>query len=381
MSAKTYSFVYKKNISLVDEFFQQFEEEHDAILDEIQYIRYQEEQGEKDDEGITHLQGIIQFRDKRRPSGAQRFFNDLGAPIPVIDKCHKGPLALYNYCRKQHTRVADGAEFKIGEFIKGGAPKRKRDDEKVTREQVFKYFLNGGNRGLITDALGIDVVRFNLDTLQREANLLRQARYVTSKKEKAVAWWDTKAYKWQKDVRAILEAWHEEENDRKTLVILDRKGGAGKTQFAKNYKDLDTEKRALMLKGNVKDMTYLLKDYVELDYVMLNYTRDDEKYGCPKFLEMLADGIIQSPKYRSLQMEYPNVQTVVMTNNELLWCKLSLDRWVVYEIDHGYVLNGGEPVMYKWDDETLEQAFADSEKAAKELEQKKKEIPGLDTTI
>ena len=60
--------------------------------------------------------------------------------------------------------------------------------------------------------------------------------------------------------------------------------------------------------------------------------RDDEKYGSPKFLESLKDGIVQSNKYQSTSICFPNVQVVVCTNKELDWGTLTHDRWAVYEI-------------------------------------------------
>ena len=74
---------------------------------------------------------------------------------------------------------------------------------------------------------------------------------------------------------------------------------------------------------------------------------------------MLKDGTIQSNKYEPTQVGFDGVQVCVMTNSALDWTSLSTDRWVIYEMDHGYVINGGEPQMTRWSNEQFEDSLAD----------------------
>ena len=79
-------------------------------------------------------------------------------------------------------------------------------------------------------------------------------------------------------------------------------------------------------------MSYLLKKYDTLKFCLVDYTRNDEKWGSPKFLESLKDEVVQSNKYHSENIRFPNVQIALMTNNELHWHTLTKDRWAVYEL-------------------------------------------------
>ena len=72
-------------------------------------------------------------------------------------------------------------------------------------------------------------------------------------------------------------------------------------------------------------MSYLLKDYTDLQYCLVDYTRHDEKWGSPKFLESLKDGIVQSNKYQSENIRFPNVQVAVM-NLRLKKKKLTIKK-------------------------------------------------------
>ena len=70
---------------------------------------------------------------------------------------------------------------------------------------------------------------------------------------------------------------------------------------------------------------------ISLEYLIVNYDKGDVKYGSSKILEMVKEGMIQSDKYEPVQIPVDNVQIAVMTNKELDWSNLSMDRWEVYE--------------------------------------------------
>ena len=89
---------------------------------------------------------------------------------------------------------------------------------------------------------------------------------------------------------------------------------------------------AYIKKSKLNDMSFILQNYDDLKICLVDYTRDDENWGSPKFLESLKDGIVQSNKYHSEVLRFPNVQVTVMTNKQLKWNTLTKDRWAVHEI-------------------------------------------------
>ena len=362
--AKTYAFTYKKHVTLVNDFFQQFEEEHDAILEKIQYLRFQEEQGEGDDEGRTHLQGIIQFKNQQRLSGAQKFFvEECLLPKPNYLEQAKIEQALDQYTKKNETRVANGYEYQYGTFHKGGAPKRKVDDEdsfKAKRAKVFEWLVDGNDPDMAYNEFGDVILGMNMTKLQNQARIQRQALRKIAINAKANRWWEKGAYQWQRDLKTLMETGYALEDDRKVIVVLDRKGGAGKTKFGQRMVEINPTTTAYIKKSKGDNMAYLIKNIPDLQHVIVDYTRDDEKHGSPKFIESLKDGTIQSNKYEPTQVSFENIQVCVMTNNPLDWTTLSEDRWEIYEIDHSYVINGGEPEMHKWSDEQFQDSLADA---------------------
>ena len=78
---------------------------------------------------------------------------------------------------------------------------------------------------------------------------------------------------------------------------------------------------------------------------------------------MVKDGMIQSDKYEPVQIPVDNVQIAVMTNKEIDWSNLSMDKWVVYETVKNHVLldNGKYDLtkitIHKWSDEYLKQKY------------------------
>ena len=388
-SKKTWDFCYKNEVEAVDQFFQNFDEDHEAFMEDLQYIRYQEEQGKGDDEGHTHLQGTIQFKDKKYLSGAQQWFtlNIPNIPLPRVGYSKLGPQGLYNYSRKATTRVPDGKEFELGEFSGGGA-KRKRhrraggsdDDEESKAEKrlhMLEFAIAGNKRNRAYEVFGDFVFKVDADRIWKEARQIRIARHEDVMKLKSKAFWDNEAAPWQRQVRDILMKWREQGDDRKILVILDENGGAGKTKFARKLIAEDPDRRVYQYKGKLENMAYHLRDMISLEYLIVNYAKGDAKYGSSKILEMVKDGMIQSDKYEPIQIPVDNVQIAVMTNREIDWSNLSMDRWEVYETDKSHaLLNNGKYDMakiaiHKWSDEHLEQKYADAAKAAAETEQRR----------
>ena len=327
MSAKTFSITIKNDpwctISQKDAILQ----ETDLSTHNVQYLSYQEEE----DDGKGHLQGMIQFTKRQSVRQVLQFFNVLGISEVHVEKV-RNINTLYDYIHKSMTRVPGGASLEIGDFTPSGGCRHKGHKSSVNYEDVWAYFQNGGHPNLIVKTLGPNALKVPYKNIY--SAYLDQKRQETTMERIAEAegWWFAHAWKWQKEARKILEKWSEDEESRKIMVIYDPSGDNGKSEFCKKFQDLNPEENAYIKKSKCDNMSFLLKDFDNLKYCLIDYTRDDEKHGSPKFLECLKDGIVQSNKYQPTSIRFPNVQVAVMTNKELDWSTLTKDRWAVYEI-------------------------------------------------
>ena len=119
-----------------------------------------------------------------------------------------------------------------------------------------------------------------------------------------------------------------------------------------NHKMYDTNSEC-----KTADMMQLLRTFEtnQLHYVCIDYTRDDENYGALNTIERIRDGRIQATKYESETIKHENPVVILMSNKELEWDKLSLDRWKVWQLDDkGYTHT-------PWDSKKLKKAIIEKE--------------------
>ena len=197
---------------------------------------------------------------------------------------------------------------------------------------MWNYFQDGGHPNIIVKTLGPNALKVPYKNIYSAYLDQKRHEEMMERMEESEEWWIDDAWKWQKEARRILEEWSEDEEDRKIMVIYYPIGDNDKSEFCKKFQDLNPEENAYIKKSKCDNMSFLLKEYDNLKFCLTDYTRDDEKYGSPKFLESLKDGIVQSNKYQSTSIRFPNVQVAVCTNKEMDWSTLTHDRWAVYEI-------------------------------------------------
>ena len=100
--------------------------------------------------------------------------------------------------------------------------------------------------------------------------------------------------------------------------------------------DTNRDKIAHIKESNVANMNLLLRNYEELKFCMVDYTRDAKKYD--------IHGMIR----------FPNVQVAVMTNKPLDWSALARDRWYVMELIGG----NNEVATFKiWDEKKMDAEY------------------------
>ena len=128
-------------------------------------------------------------------------------------------------------------------------------------------------------------------------------------------------------------------DNRKIIWVYDLVGNSGKTAFARF---LRVKHKAILLAGSQKDCFYALKTTFEADpgsmqnpLCVFYYPRShDGNYISYNAIESVRDGLGMSTKYESGSIIWNPGRVLVLANTPPEVSKLSLDRWVIYEIVH-----------------------------------------------
>ena len=162
----------------------------------------------------------------------------------------------------------------------------------------------------------------------------KQAFNLYRKQRRKTDFGAVKLYSWQEDLLQNID----EPSNREVIWVRGAVGNEGKTWF-QNYVqsqyDYDRVVR-LDLKAREKDIFHILtkRTLFNTDIFLFNDARsgDESLYGYSA-LEAIKDGFAMSIKYNSTPIEFhtPNI-VIVFSNTYPNVRKLSLDRWVVYDI-------------------------------------------------
>lgn len=140
----------------------------------------------------------------------------------------------------------------------------------------------------------------------------------------------------QKDLEDICK---QEPDDRTIIWIWDQSGNMGKTKFVKY---MVAKHQALCATGGrCEDLACILamarkegRDLNNPFTFLLNLPRETEPDKVSyKFLEMIKDGLVTSPKYESSTMVFNSPHVIVLANCRPLAARMTADRWHVYTID------------------------------------------------
>lgn len=132
------------------------------------------------------------------------------------------------------------------------------------------------------------------------------------------------SYQWQQDLFIDLL---NEPDDRKIIWYIDKKGGKGKTQFAK-YMHVN-EGACILNNGGSKDIAYMINSP---KIVIMDLCRDVEFRFNYNILEQIKNGMVFSAKYESSYKVFNSPHVVVFSNWEPDMSKLSKDRWDIREL-------------------------------------------------
>lgn len=126
----------------------------------------------------------------------------------------------------------------------------------------------------------------------------------------------------------------ERADDRHIHWFTDKKGGAGKTAFAKH---LIETMDALYVSGKANDVKHAVAEWRtagrQLKVVIFDFPRTCEGFVSFDAIESIKNGILFSGKYNSTQVTFPSPHLLIFANFEPELSKLSKDRWVLYNLD------------------------------------------------
>jgi hypothetical protein len=271
----------------------------------VSYICFQKEIGETN--GTPHLQGYCICEKRIRLSGLKKLVGNRVHAIPS----NGSPSSNRAYCSKSKTAVPDTFE----EYGEIPANQGKRTD--------FTAFQDAVKEGLRCKRKARE------DFPELVAKYPRWCYDILSD-QKDIQVEEHELYEWQS---ALSEDLLQPPDDRKVIFVIDKRGGQGKTWFAKHYcKKYDDAQ--YMEPSKKVDMAYALQD--DLRVLFLNITRTTDENNLNylyAFIESVKDGMVFSPKYESRMKYYDKVHVVVMMNQDPNMELLSEDRYYIYNLE------------------------------------------------
>lgn len=151
---------------------------------------------------------------------------------------------------------------------------------------------------------------------------------------------------WQQEVIKVI---NQTGTDRLIHVVLDPKGGVGKSYLCRNYSILHREKILEMSSGKKADMLYLASQKCGYDTVFLDLCRGDYKEvnGISYTgIEALKNGSFVSTKYESKYIVGLPPHMVIFTNKPLDYDQLSGDRWRIMFVKEDESIINFKPKEY-----------------------------------
>jgi len=140
-----------------------------------------------------------------------------------------------------------------------------------------------------------------------------------------------KPHWWQLEILDLLKS---QPDPRKIYVYIDKKGGSGKSTFARHLCLTSSETIKVTGKGN--DVKYMMASALEkgdISCVIWDLPRDCANYISYGALEEIKDGHICSGKYESKSIIFNRPHVIIFSNELPATEKLSRDKWVIRYIN------------------------------------------------
>nr|WAE42902.1 MAG: replication associated protein [Cressdnaviricota sp.] len=142
---------------------------------------------------------------------------------------------------------------------------------------------------------------------------------------------------WQETIHQLLLS---KPNDRSVFWIYDINGGAGKTAFCR-WMIEEYPNQILYVSGKGSDIKYAVAEWIKekhLGIVLFNLPRSAEGHISYDAIECIKDSVLFSNKYESCSVALKPCHVIIFANVEPDYTKLSLDRWVVWEVQEGELI-------------------------------------------
>jgi len=140
-------------------------------------------------------------------------------------------------------------------------------------------------------------------------------------------------YPWQQYVHNLYLS---TPDDRSIYVILDEKGGSGKTYLQNMFKNLYSDTVVDIRNGKTADMTKLAQNGGTFKMAQLNLSRQEKGKVNLSAVEEIKDGNFASTKYSSKTIRIPPPHFFIYTNMELKWNDMTRDRWKIIHLYQEY---------------------------------------------
>lgn len=264
------------------------------------------------DTGRIHIQAYITFAKVERLSKLQQIFG-LNNHFEIM---RGTPEDARRYSSKLETREQPGGQW--GEL--SGSRKGKRTDlEDVSTDikagKTFREICEKHTGVAIKYYGNLERVCSTLNEFQHEPNPEFVNRF------------------WQTWINGKLE----EQPDKRSIIwILDTKGGAGKTEWAREFfaRNPDSTYLTGITKGDRQFYAYKGQRVVIFDICRAIMPDEGEKSQFPyQQLEHFKNGFFPAGMYGSQPKQFRIPHVVVLANWRPDFAKLSLDRWLIVELD------------------------------------------------
>jgi len=292
--------------------------------------------------GMPHFQVVIKTPN---PWRLQRLI----AITPGVSWATGGaenPKAMLRYVEKVDTRAPDEFFTSIPHTISVGAlinNQGKRTDVDKVYQWLQDEVASGAERHDILVGCAkhfpADYIRMSRGIQEWLAMAMPQYKHdVTS-----IAAWPHQ--------RAVLDFLKSEPDNRTIHILLDPAGGSGKSMLLKMI-NLQHDKGALFLNGDMKDMCYLVAQCDKPEVVCVDFARStpDAAWGSVmNLLEQIKNGVLMSGKYVPVSRQFKPPHVIVCCNRlpPGLMEMLSHDRPVFWHL-RGPKRNGAGDIVKQY---------------------------------
>lgn len=260
--------------------------------DAVQYLVFGREEGAS---GTPHLQGFIQFTDRKRQNQT----------LAITGQAHVSaahhPEQAATYCKK------DGNFEELGTMSEGAGHRSDLDLFKAT---------------VLSGICSPKELREDHSEIYAKYPRFCEAYVADQLPDRVI---DPHPLRdWQATLNGDLNL---EPEDRKVIFLVDLEGNKGKSWFSHYYASLHDNVQ-ILLPGKKADMSYALDSTIRVLFIDAPRSKQGE-YLQYDFLEDVKNGFVFSSKYESRNKSLQKCHVVVNMNEHPDMSKLSNDRYDV----------------------------------------------------